>query len=58
MAAKVLVALHSPSDVHLSHRFGSPDANAFRTFDWEIPNCGAIRDGVMPALNVARTAFT
>jgi hypothetical protein len=41
-----------------AHRLGSSDANAFRTFDWEIPNCRAIRDGVMPALKAARTAFT
>jgi hypothetical protein len=33
-------------------------ANAFRTSDCEIPNCRAIRDGVTPALNAARTAFT
>ncbi len=41
-----------------AHRLGSSDANAFRTFDWEIPNCRAIRDGVIPALKAARTAFT
>jgi hypothetical protein len=40
------------------HRFGSSDANAFRTFDWEIPNCLAILAGVMPALKAERTAFT
>ena len=45
-------------DVHVIHRFGSSDANAFRTFDWEIPNCRAIREGVMPALKAARTAFS
>jgi hypothetical protein len=45
-------------DSHLTHRFGSSDANAFRTFDCEIPNSRAIRDGVMPALNADRTAFT
>ncbi len=39
-------------------RLGSFDANAFRTFDWEIPNCRATRDGVIPALKVDRTAFT
>jgi hypothetical protein len=44
-------------DSHLTYRFGSSDANAFRTFDWEIPNCRAIREGVMPALNAARTAL-
>jgi hypothetical protein len=38
--------------------FGLSDANAFRTFDWEIPNCRAIREGVMPALKAARTAFS
>jgi len=38
--------------------FDSSDANAFRTFDWDNPNCRAIRDGVMPALKAARTAFT
>jgi len=32
-------------------------ANAFRTSDCEIPNCRAIREGVTPALNAARTAF-
>ena len=43
---------------HMIHRFRSSDAKAFRTFDWEIPNSRAIRDGVMPALNADRTAFT
>ena len=40
------------------HRLGSADANALRTLACEIPNCRAIRDGVIPALNAARTAFT
>jgi hypothetical protein len=40
------------------HRLPSSDANAFFTSDWEIPNCRAIREGVTPALNAARTAFT
>ena len=40
------------------HRSPSSDAKAFRTFDWEIPNCRAIRDGVTPALKAERTAFT
>ncbi len=40
------------------HRFGSSDANAFRTFDCEIPNCLAILAGVMRALKAERTAFT
>ena len=44
-------------DSHMVHRCFSSDAKAFRTFDWEIPNCRAIRDGVTPALNAARTAF-
>jgi hypothetical protein len=34
------------------------DANTLRTSDWEIPNCLAMREGVIPALKVARTAFT
>src|SRR5216683_1758657 len=34
------------------------DANTLRTSDWEIPNCFAMREGVIPALKVARTAFT
>ena len=38
--------------------FNSFDANAFLTFDWEIPNCRAILAGVMPALKAERTAFT
>ena len=34
------------------------DASTLRTSDWEIPNCLAMREGVMPALKVARTALT
>jgi hypothetical protein len=34
------------------------DASTLRTSDWEIPNCLAIRVGVIPALKVARTALT
>src|SRR5262247_1156126 len=34
------------------------DASALRTSDWEIPNCLAMREGVIPALKVARTALT
>lgn len=33
-------------------------ANALRTSDCDSPNCRAIREGVTPALNAARTAFT
>jgi hypothetical protein len=33
-------------------------ASAFRTSDWDKPNCRAIRESVMPALKAARTAFT
>jgi hypothetical protein len=40
------------------HLFGSSLANAFLTFDWEIPNYRAILAGVMPALNAERTALT
>ena len=45
-------------DCHMIHRFLSSDAKAFRTSDRGIPNSRAIRDGVMPALNADRTAFT
>jgi hypothetical protein len=40
------------------HRFGSPVARAFRTFDCEIPNWRAILAGVTPALkaNGARSS--
>jgi hypothetical protein len=34
------------------------NANTFRTSDWEIPNCLAMREGAIPALKVASTAFT
>src|SRR5262249_25146855 len=34
------------------------DASTLRTSDWEIPNCLAMREGVIPALKVARTALT
>jgi len=34
------------------------EANAFLTSDCEIPNCRAMRDGVMPALKAARIAFS
>jgi hypothetical protein len=32
------------------HRLGSSDANAFLTFDWEMPTCRAVRDGGTRAL--------
>ena len=35
--------------IPLIHCFGSSVASAFRTLDWEIPNCRAILAGVMPA---------
>ena len=37
---------------------GDSDANTLRTSDWEIPNCLAMREGVIPALKAARTALT
>jgi hypothetical protein len=45
-------------DCHIVHRCFSSDAKAFLTSDRGIPNSRAIRDGVMPALNADRTAFT
>lgn len=41
----------------LHFRLEASPASAFRTSDCEIPNCRAIRDGVIPALKAARTAF-
>jgi hypothetical protein len=38
--------------------FDGSVAKAFLILDWETPNCRAIRDGVAPALNAARIAFT
>jgi hypothetical protein len=38
--------------------FAASEANAFLMSDCEIPNCRAIRDGAMPALKAARTAFS
>jgi hypothetical protein len=38
--------------------FVASEANAFLTSDCEIPNCRAMRDGEMPALKAARTAFS
>src|SRR5262249_44781946 len=34
------------------------DASTLRTSDWEIPNCLAMREGVIPALKAACTALT
>src|SRR5260370_19417397 len=34
------------------------DANTFLTSDWDMPNCRAICDGLIPALVAARTALT
>jgi hypothetical protein len=45
-------------DRHMIHRFVLSRAKACRTSDRGIPNSRAIRDGVMPALNADRTAFT
>jgi hypothetical protein len=42
---------------HVHPRVLMSDANTLRTSDWEIPNCRAIKDGLIPALNEARTAL-
>ena len=34
------------------------NASTLRTSDWEIPNCLSMREGAIPALKVASTAFT
>ena len=38
--------------------FRASDASTLRTSDWEIPNCLAMREGVIPAFKAARTALT
>src|SRR5215831_8431012 len=38
--------------------FRDPDASTLRTSDWEIPNCLAMREGVIPAFKAACTALT
>src|SRR5262249_18962147 len=56
------------ADAFILHRFlwaryylpslRDSDASTLRTSDWEIPNCLAMREGVIPALKAARTALT
>jgi hypothetical protein len=46
------------TDTHVPSRIVASDANTFLTSDWDMPNCRAISDGLMPALNAARTALT
>jgi hypothetical protein len=55
----VVARMHgrSPDEPHAHFRLEASAASAFRTSDCEIPNCRAIRDGVIPALKAARTAF-
>ena len=46
------------SRIKATHCFFASPANALCTSDREIPNSRAIRAGVTPALNAARTAFS
>jgi hypothetical protein len=41
-----------------AQRPGSSAAKALRTSDWDRPNCLAIREGLIPALKAAHTAFS
>jgi hypothetical protein len=41
-----------------AHPGSAVDANTFLTSDWDMPNCRAICDGLIPALVAARTALT
>jgi hypothetical protein len=43
---------------HVALRVAVSDANTFLTSDWDMPNCRAICDGLIPALSAARTALT
>jgi hypothetical protein len=45
------------ADFSIVPRLDASIASAFRTSDLDKPNCRAIREGVIPALKAARTAF-
>ena len=57
-AKAIRAAIRRNKEFPRFHLFGSSLANAFLTFDCEIPNCLAILAGLMPALKAERTAFT
>jgi hypothetical protein len=45
-------------DAKLKTAYTDGLASAFRTSDWDKPNCRAICDGLTPTLKAARTAFS
>jgi hypothetical protein len=45
-------------EYHTALCFAVSDANTFLTSDWDMSNCRAICDGLIPALVAARTALT
>jgi hypothetical protein len=57
-----LAVISSPAsvhpDIHVTLCVAVSDANTFLTSDWDMPNCRAICDGLIPALVAARTALT
>jgi hypothetical protein len=50
--------INSAAQHHVPFCIAVSVASAFRTSDWDKPNCRPIRDGVIPALKAARTALT
>jgi hypothetical protein len=44
-------------NTHVPLCVAASDANTFLTSDWDMPNCRAMSDGLMPALSAARTAL-
>src|SRR5213083_2108676 len=44
-------------EYHSGLCFAVSDASTFLTSDWDMPNCRAICDGLIPALVAARTAL-
>jgi len=48
---------HTPT-IYAPFWLAVSEASTLRTSDWDMPNCRAILDGVMPALKDARTALT
>src|ERR1700724_2805305 len=59
MPSSYLISNFSYRDTHgVLFCVAASDANTFLTSDWDMPNCRAICDGLIPALVAARTALT
>jgi hypothetical protein len=56
-AEEALITAVGPPDTHVPLCVAVTDAKTLRTSDGDMPNWREIRDGLMPALNAARTAL-